>query len=137
MLHTAATVVDYVGDAGVIFAAGVSLLVLLAAIGKLIAWGYRIAKIIEKELTHNGGNSVKDYARDAKDGLEAVHKTTETLQRQQERTHEEVGKLTTAQHGFSRVLDNLVARKELEHDEIWAALVTLGVDRRRPQVEET
>lgn len=78
-----------------------------------------LSAIVQRELNYNGGSSMKDFALHAKQEMEGLRS--------------EVTRLADANHGIAVVLDNLVTRKEFEHDEIWAALVTLGVDRRRPE----
>ena len=78
----------------------------------------RVHDLIERELTHNGGASIKDQTLFATQQITLVN--------------EQLNDVRAVQHATAEVLDGIVEQKQFEHDEIWEALVTLGVDRRRP-----
>lgn len=79
----------------------------------------KIDAIIERELTHNGGKSMKDASTNIVDALASVRDDVADLKGSQETTFE--------------LLDAVVERKGKEHSEIWDALARLGFDRRRPE----
>lgn len=80
--------------------------------------------IIERELTPNGGSSMKDAAMAAsKNAAEA--KEAALAASAQLRT------IMATQGATMTVIDNMNQRNHAEHQEMWDALHTLGYDRRR------
>lgn len=78
----------------------------------------KVDDLIHRELTHNGGKSIKDVTTGSAAMLAALGSDVNELRESQETTFQ--------------LLDAVVERKGTEHDEIWAALAALGVDRRNP-----
>lgn len=116
MLTAAGEAVDTIGTVGVVFGALLALFGVVAASAKFIAFGYRIARIIESELTHNGGSSVKDHAKQTADDVSEMK--------------DQMAELRSAQKTTSIVLDRIIERKALDHQEMWDTLAAHGIDRR-------
>lgn len=73
--------------------------------------------IIQRELTHNGGSSVKDHTSQTRDELALLT--------------DQMVEVKSAVRTHSVVLDRIVERKALDHDEMWSVLAAHGIDRRR------
>ena len=82
-------------------------------------WVHDVLKLIDHELRHNGGTSMKDYAA--------------TSQREITRVNEQLNDLRRTQHATARVLDGIVDHQQFENDEIWRGLTALGIDRRKEE----
>lgn len=132
MLHSAGEAI--VWAAGVIAALGVLWRYIVRPItrARREAWRrfHALADLVERELTYNGGASMKD--------------ATSATRRDFARTFRELGEISRRQVDLERtqratasVLDNLATTKALEHHEIWKTLAEHGIDRRQPpELEE-
>jgi hypothetical protein len=86
-----------------------------------IARRKKIDEILERELTHNGGSSMKDHAAYTREQID--------------RLTDQIRQTEAAQKATVIVLDRIVERRAIDesaHAEIWAALAEMGVDRRDP-----
>lgn len=83
-----------------------------------------IHTIIERELTPNGGSSMKDAMNQTR------HRVARLDRRMEDMTHQVRG-IRASVVGTAEVLDSINTKNHAEHERIWDALATLGFDRRR------
>lgn len=79
----------------------------------------RVHDLIERELQHNGGSSLKDHAAQVATVVQNLASSVEDLRRNDQ--------------AITDVLDNLARSKADEHSAIWQALAEHGIDRRKDQ----
>lgn len=78
---------------------------------------HKIDEIISRELTHNGGSSMKDHTTYGAQAIGALSADLEEVKGSQETIFE--------------LLDAIVDTKGAEHEEMWEALLALGAERRQ------
>ena len=83
-----------------------------------------IHDLASRELTHNGGESMKDAVR-------RIDQRTEASEARVADVADKAEELVDSVEAIATVIDRIVDRKQEDHDEIWVALRSLGVDRRR------
>lgn len=84
--------------------------------------------IANRELTHNGGTSLKD-------AVKRIDQRTEAVEQRVAGATQQINDVEEAVNAIAQVIDNVVDRKQEAHDAIWAALIELGYDRRNPTTE--
>lgn len=89
-------------------------------------------ELVQKELTPNGGSSMKDSTTRA---AGAVTQAVEAATKAAAAVEALAGQVTEVQENqetIFQLLDNVVERKQSDHEEMWAVLRSLGMDRRKP-----
>lgn len=93
----------------------------------------KIDDLIHRELTPNGGSSMKDSATRAAGGVKEAAAAAERAATTAEALTAKVAEVQESQETIYQLLDNVVERKDNEHAEIWSALAALGIDRRHKE----
>lgn len=75
--------------------------------------------LIERELTPNGGSSMKDQVSDLGGKVDTVH--------------HQVAQVRAHQSAMADVVDVINTNNRAEHQRLWDALAALGFDRRRKE----
>lgn len=79
-------------------------------------------EVIDRELTHNGGSSLKDAVHRTDRNVAELDAEVTVIRRKGDETGEAV-------EALAQMLDNVVDRKQEDHDELWSAVESLGGQR--------